>query len=391
MRVGTLNKIINTMPFKIKFSSLPAGFSTQAIKGPGLVRICTREFLSSEDGDTLVARLEAISELLFPLITPRTVIRPSCIDHLLTIIRPNSTGIIYINELDIHAEIQAKKDLKKGQAVFLDDIADVRRISFFHNKSPIEIPRDAGIIVLMSSAWRKGLFYDLSPLPPGKGNPRDYDIEVFLGQCHAYLAFQSRLKLSATEFEGLIQQKWFPFIALKRKTIAEMVNCIRNDWSIDDLLGKIREEVTERIKSRHNNWTNNPFFQPHVTIIETAAERYLNGDFISAVSILFPRIEGILRTYHILTHPEQNITQTKLLDSALDDNPKIQHARCLLLPNRFREYLAEVFFESFDPQDPQGFSRHTIAHGVTPATNFNEKAATLGFLILDQLSYCLAC
>jgi hypothetical protein len=61
----------------------------------------------------------------------------------------------------------------------------------------------------------------------------------------------------------------------------------------------------------------------------------------------------------------------------------------LLLPNRFSTFLREVFFEQFDPKNPENLSRNTVAHGVAQVVDFNMKAATLGFLILEQLSYCL--
>lgn len=53
----------------------------------------------------------------------------------------------------------------------------------------------------------------------------------------------------------------------------------------------------------------------------------------------------------------------------------------------FHKYLDEVYFRNFDPDNPTNISRNTIAHGVAKSQDFSIKAATIGFLILDQLFY----
>lgn len=378
------------MPFKMSFpKQIPAGFSMESIKGPGEVRISVSDYVSSEDGDLLVSRLEGISGMIFPAVTPPLMVKPSTIDHFLAIIQPNGTGTLYINELDFHIGIHPKRDLKKGDPVSLDDIADIRWMRLFHRNDVVTVPNDAGIAFLFSHGWRKGLYYDFYPLLPGKGSPRQVDIEVLFGQLYASLAFQEMLKISSDEFDRLIEQRWFPFISLKKQTINKILNHVRSGWPVDDLLDQIHEEVARGLPVERKKWEKNLSLNTDMELLNKAVDRFLEEDYISAISILFPRIEGILRSYHILQYPDQRIDQDALVESAIEKNPNVQHPNSLLLPAKFQRYLKKVFFAPFDPENPQELSRHTVAHGVAPATVFNKKGATLGFLILEQLSYYL--
>jgi hypothetical protein len=65
------------------------------------------------------------------------------------------------------------------------------------------------------------------------------------------------------------------------------------------------------------------------------------------------------------------------------------HSFSRFLPNNFQCYLEEVYFANFDPRNPDVLSRHSVAHGVAVAQDFSLKAATIGLLILDQLSFYL--
>lgn len=377
------------MSYKITLDQLPVGYAASAVKGPGELCVVVREFVSSEDGDILIQRLEGFPSLILAPAVPQRLGLYSTIDHMLAIIDTSRMATVYINELSFIAEMQPKRTLKKGEGVFFDDIADVQRMRICLGTEPVAIPPETGVVLLFSHRWRKGLYYDLGPLAPKEGQPRDYDIEMVLGQCFARLAFQNRLRISDDEWTELLRQRWFPFIGLSGSALNNVLAHVRSGWAVDDLLDGIYGETSSRLEQQRNKWDNNPFFAPHAQFLETAANHYRGRDFISAISVLYPRIEGILRTHHLALRPAGKITSQALVTSATVANPHIQHPHSLLLPNRFSTFLREVFFEQFDPKNPENLSRHTVAHGVAPVVDFNMKAATLGFLILEQLSYCL--
>ncbi len=58
------------------------------------------------------------------------------------------------------------------------------------------------------------------------------------------------------------------------------------------------------------------------------------------------------------------------------------------LPEAFREYLRVFLYAGFDLETGQvDFSRHSIAHGVTPAGQFDRVHAFQLLLIVDQLAF----
>jgi hypothetical protein len=60
-----------------------------------------------------------------------------------------------------------------------------------------------------------------------------------------------------------------------------------------------------------------------------------------------------------------------------------------LLPQKFVEYIEQIYFANFVPGVPTPVSRNTVSHGVASAADFSLKAATIGLLIIDQIFYHL--
>jgi hypothetical protein len=136
-------------------------------------------------------------------------------------------------------------------------------------------------------------------------------------------------------------------------------------------------------------WANIKSFEPHMDFISKAVEHYQKDDTMSCISVLFPRIEGIMRAYQSIQGQPEKASQKDLAGTVLQVNGDYQkHQYTPLLPLRFYQYLSDVYFANFDPlKKDNTLSRNTIGHGVATKENFDIKGATLGFLILDQLSY----
>ena len=312
-------------------------------------------------------------------------LQPSQIDHLLAVINKDKTAALYINELDFKGHVSIKKKIEAGQSVHIDDIADIRTLEF----PGVEIPNDTGIFLIFSVGWRKGLFYDLMPLHPDSGGLRDYNINNLLGQFYAYLMLQNRIKISEDVWEKIFAQDWFPFISLSSSLIDEMKKHVEAGWKIDDLLPKITEEVKQSLNERLEEWSAKSLYKGHIELLRRAVERFLASDHQSAISILYPRIEGILRDYYRL-HGMEKPSQERLVKTAVQADLSADRPKLPLLPDKFLRYLSEVYFRDFDPDQPEGLSRNTIAHGAAPPEAFSEKESVIGFLILDQLLYFFA-
>jgi hypothetical protein len=370
------------MSYEITLDEMPAGYLC-SVNENGEAVVCIREFSSSEDGDSFISRLEGIPAKLISLLPRESGIRAGIVDHLLAIIRPDKTATVYVNELNITLKVQIKRSMEAGSLVYADDVADVDRLSF----NGVSFPNNAGILFLFSVGWRKGLFFDFSVLGPNTTTPREYDPEVLFGQYYAYLDFQQLFKITDDEWKSLLAQGWFPFISLTRKTLKDIFGHLRSGQNIDDLTEKIAEEVNAMIPSMVERWKSSPIFQQHGAIFEQAAERYLQQDYISATSILYPRIEGLMRSYHLSLNKPDRASQGNLVSAVVEGKGHDSRNYSFLLPDNFRRYLKEVYFAGFDPQNPTVLSRHSVSHGVAPVSNFALKETVIGLLILDQLSY----
>jgi hypothetical protein len=116
-------------------------------------------------------------------------------------------------------------------------------------------------------------------------------------------------------------------------------------------------------------------------LIEAAWDTLQKRNFISTVQTLMPRIQGIM--HRVLN---RKAGQKYLAEGVV----KNHDGRSLLMPEKFKEYLLTYYFRDFDMETGEcPLARHSIAHGVSDAADYDEIAATLPFFIFDQIFYFL--
>jgi hypothetical protein len=333
-------------------------------------------FHTSDDGLDFTRRLEGCEEY----ITGTHDIRPSQIDHLLVVIAPDGKATVYVNELVFTAKTQVMRGIQAGEGVMLDDIADITAIDV-----GVEIPPECGVIFLFSWRWRKGFFFDLRPLAP-RPSPRDYSFATMFAACHCALMFPAMFSLTDDQWKKMIADGWFPFVGLRKSTVAEMVVHCQQGWDLARLEPRIVEECKQLAPRFAEFCEVSPVFKPHAKAIKAAARHFASNDPLSAAHLLYPRIEGVLRGYLV---ESGEVPTRKFLDAALKGGMVGRHNYCLLLLEAFDVYLRTVIFAGFDPANPAGVSRHTIAHGVVDANQCDERSVALAFLSLHHLYYSL--
>lgn len=368
------------MPYEIEMENAPAGYAGTSAKADELVQLIYREFTSTEDGQHFIKRLEGgVNPILerLPIQVP-----PSSVDHLLAIHKRDGKTTVYVNELEIQGTVRSTGSIRAGQGVTKDDIADIVSLNL-----GIDIPEDAGFTFVFSAGWRKGLFFDYGPILPNS-EPRLYEVSSILAQAYAHVLFQELFSITEDEWNHLLRGKWFPFAGLSHQTIDSLISYARSGWDLDEKLDDIVVEVKGRAPDMLEGWRNNSYFPSHIGILERAVERYLDDDPVSCTGLLFPRIEGIMRSHHASISTTRRPTQANLPISAVSAN--VQNEKSLLLPRRFQQYLSEVYFAGFDPDDADiEVSRHSVGHGVASTSGFNIKNATISILIIHQLFYFL--
>lgn len=371
------------MPIEMTLDMLPAGYAAGSARKGESVSVITRDFVTSEDGEMLISQLEEIPATLLAKVPGG--IQPSMVDHFLAFIRPDKTVTLYVNELNMVTVARVKRAVKAGENLYEDDFADILRLEL----PDITFQRDQGFMFLFSIGWRKGLFYDLGPLSPEHPEIQ-YEVPVQLGACYSYLSQQGLFGITTDEWSQLIENGWFPFVTLKNATVRNMLSHVRNHWSVDDLLPKIREEVLNSTEQFSSRWGDNSFFAPHVEILSRAIERYRAEDYVSCNSIIYPRIEGLMRSLYSSTQSNPRPTTRRLVDSLVEARADEFHAHSLLVPKRFRDFLTGVVFAHFDDADAAvPVARHSVAHGVADSSDFSLKKATVGILAIDQICFLL--
>lgn len=357
------------------------GITKSSARAGEKVDVIMSEFSSSEDGDLFINRLDEVSNIILNRIVAEQKIKCSMIDHLLVVLHKGGVCDVYINELQIIALIKPTREIHNNDVVYESDFAEIYDLKF----NGVDIANDCGVIVILSHGWRKGLFFDLMPLAHDN-KPREYNISSVLANCYGYLYFQDLYKISESVWNELFSQQWFPFIGLSKNVVQALVSKANDKWSCDEILADVSRNVRETIESKTKDWETSGVFGEHMFFISRAIERFLNGDYISATSILYTRIEGILRSFNCLIGNESN-RQKDLSKAPLVMSKIPEHKYSRLLPDKFVKYLEEVYFASFTPNQPSNISRNSVGHGVANAEVFSEKSAVIGILIIEQLFF----
>jgi hypothetical protein len=238
------------VPYTIKLKELPCGYAATSARKGETVTVQTTGFASSEDGDLFIRWLDGVSDGFLSKLPAR--IPESTIDNLFVILRADRTATIYVNEATLIYEAKVKRAIEAGERIMKDDIADIGKLK----PKNVEMPPDAGLLVVLSAGWRKGLFFDYRALPDGE--PRSYDIEAKLGAVFAYLLFQDRLKITDEQWKELLRQRWYPFVSLSGALTESILSHVRERWEIDDLLDKVIREAKGRCAHLRANAARNP-------------------------------------------------------------------------------------------------------------------------------------
>jgi len=278
-------------------------------------------------------------------------------------------------------KVRVRKDVEKGQDCYDDDIVDYQELIF----EGIDVPEGYGVFVVFSKGWRKGIFYDFEPIGPQK-KKRKYSLWVALGYCFSYVAYQEMYSFTDSEWKILFDNKWFPFIGFSKRTVNCLIGMLRSGYSPDEVLPLAVEDLKDRLPALKRSWSKSDLFQGHRTLLDKAVERFLESDWVSVNSILYPRIEGVLRGA-ARTVSMGGYGQKKLASAPLELIGKNEANVSRLLPTKFNEYLEEIYFKSFSPEEIPEVSRNSVGHGVADESDFTEKYAVIGFLIVEQVFY----
>jgi hypothetical protein len=375
------------MPRTIRIEHLPIGVAMSHSLPGEQVTVRMKELLSSEDGGDFIARLEELSNFFGPVLREQKV-TPSRVDNLLAVVTKDREATVYCNELRLVVKVRTKKlAVQAGEYMFKDDIADVAALDLLGpDGAPVGIPADCGFALILSHGWRKGLLYDFSVFRADSPDRAD-DLPRLFGQLYAQLLFQEVYTLTEEQWRRLTEWGWFPFICLRDQDRKRLISWSSQERVPHPVFDEICQSFQPELERKLESWKADPLFDPHMGFLGHAKDSYLRGDYLGCISVLYPRIEGVLRTLFVQENPSGRPTQGSMVENLVEN----QYPHSVLLPHRFREYLIKVYFREFDQSAGSvPLSRHSVSHGIAAAQDYDFVKASLGFMTLDQVFYYLS-
>ncbi|HSY48052.1 MAG TPA: hypothetical protein VLC46_04505 [Thermoanaerobaculia bacterium] len=362
------------MHYQVKIGPL-AGFVPHAVAPDQVFAMCVGGFFTTDDGAQFYSKLEAIQGLVLgPYLETGAPV--STIDRFVVVIS-GETADVYINAFDFELKAVSRRNAIAGEKMYRKDIGGIGAVRL----PGIQIPQTAAVIFYFSIGWRRGLYFNLMPL---QGEPLG-DIERVLGEQYDKLWFSDLYAIPNDSWPTIFETGWFPFTKLIGGTFENMPDFLQRDILSAWEEGVFKQFDEARLRQLIDGWRDIPAFKEHIPFAETAAARYGAGDYVSAISNLWPRIEGALR--HLYLGSEQKPGQKKLLANVREIMDKKAAAPNSYLPGLFEQYLLQFYFRDFSLKDDRvELGRHALAHGVTKAAEYDQRRTLQGFLILDQIA-----
>lgn len=370
--------------FKKSLDQPPIGFSLESIRTSSdgeKVKVAQRGFYTDYQGEIFYAFLKSISDIFLRKWMSENRISESSIVNCLIYISDHNEAEIFINMPSV-LKIIAKERIESGCTITKDNVADIVKIEF----PEVELNQDFRLIYIFSFGWRRGLYFDLIPAKDRDKEPKG-DLETIFASFHSYLIFHEVFDLTPEIKDKLKKHGWFPFIRILGKNFEKLRDAAVYDFPITDIALEVIETFDEEnITEIINNWMKKDIFKKHESLIRKGIDEYLEGDFISAIHILYPRIEGIMR--YVYLGEKDKPTSEKLRKKLVHLAKEKCTESSLYLPDDFDVYLKDFYFSSFCLEEGEiDLSRHSLAHGVAREDDFNKIKAFQSIMILDQISF----
>lgn len=309
-------------------------------------------------------------------------ISPSCVGQLLLVIEREKTTL-YVNEMFVVTlEVRAKKKISAGDTIVSRQIAGIERVQL-HG---VNIPDDAGVFLLLSHNWRRAFFFDFRPhYPTEPPYKRDYDFEVVAGQLLSHLVYTEYFLLSEKEWDQVISVGWFPFMYLVGGLWDSLFESIKAGDSLEEDEQRIFDSFLLDIDTKLAAWLGKPILNQEEKILTRAVTAFKAEDWVSLISLVCPRIEGILRR-----SLSSSGGHSKIVESLRVHLETTNHQKSLLFPAPLERYFSETFFKFVDfSSNEDTLNRHTLAHGIVSLDSMNRSYALRTMLLVDHLFYCL--
>lgn len=133
--------------------------------------------------------------------------------------------------------------------------------------------------------------------------------------------FRDNKDINEATNQLLEDEGWFPYIRIIGHRYQNLVRAVKAGQDVDragtSLVDSFSNGELEKMVSM---WLTNRIFEPHKSFIELSIKRYKEGDYMSAISNISQRVEGILQ--YLLTGMGIKITRGNMVKTLEDISEK---------------------------------------------------------------------
>ena len=305
------------------------------------------------------------------------------------ILQADHRNVVEINdEFQLVVRARVRRPITAGEDVRLDDI--------YPDECFIPRPeldgRPTAFYACISTYLNFTTFFDFTPNAPdatasleSDGNSLHFPVTDLLNERHAFR--QLKPGVSWKQLAGL---NWPPAPAYCPAVLNYMSQHEKGDDHLLNVIAGVlsRDYWCEKLAL----WDEVRLFPNRLTYLSKAIDEYFQNDYVSAIYILIPQFEGVVRDYLRSCGMEPHYrfeSCLKQLRSRVYSHPIMMFPRDVL--DAILGFLQTGTFlaETASVADPsQQVNRHGIAHGVF--TGFETQGITLKYLaLLDGLGFVL--
>ena len=315
------------------------------------------------------------------------------IKRLLIVLPKEARSQVFINdEIEVRVRADTKwGNMRVGQEVSLHDLVDICGVEFN------QIGSQDGWALMWHDGRRYQLWFDFV----SSFRVSDDDPERRRSFEDAFLRFiwqtwlGPSLELDGNAAKALEDQGWWPAVALLPHPWAQMVHRVTSVGVPDAERCALDFFTADRLDALVSRWQASSHFTAHADVIAVGLEAYKAGNYIAAVSVLVPRVEGVLTTV-ALKHDQTLASLARHQDRA----PFVRRIAALASTegvirseavSRYAQYLERVYFGRFDWRNSlagqRSRSRHALAHGAQ--SDFDQVLALQAILALDSAFFLI--
>lgn len=369
--------------FRVSVDTITAAFTLEAA-GDGEEVNCTRAgVLYPWDGEIFYTVLDSLLEGAIGMSLASRGLHPYAVPHLLVWqSKPDEMIVVPAQSLEVRMQVLALGNIQKGTALQEADIGRIVSLEF----PGFEIPKTGTFAFLTSFGSRKALAFDFraAPMHLDKRAPAFRQLA-----CRAMngLRFRHQMQTSAEVWDKMVAKGWYFFMRLGPRHVANLTSCFSTGKNIAGIEASIVKAFSvEHVQKMMADWWDTPYMAEHRRWIEHGVHEYCQGDLISAVSVLVPRVEGVLRSIlkaRGVSAPGSHLALLKKVRQYLLDKDIPIGG---FFAERFVDYLDRYTLGKLDFTQAQiPFSRHSLSHGVADADLVSAVRALQVILTLDEI------